>query len=314
PVVPGPVAPTPAPTTSPNATEPTPAPTASPTPDATNPVRLAGSNRIETAIAVNRDLVKATPKRVFIASADNPADAVAAAPLAAAEHAPIYVTWKDDIDPKLANELATVIRPDTHVTVLGGEAAISAKVAKALGGVATRQDRLAGANRADTATKVADQLVSEHKHDRVMIADGQRWEAPIVAAPPAIATKQAILLSNGDQAAPETKAWLAAHKVELTTTIGNASKAHPNVGRAIGETDGPALSLAVANAFYPKPTRIGFATGRTPVDAMVAGTYLSDGPILLVERELSQSQRDWVNASPAATHIIFGGREAIESL
>lgn len=320
PSAPGPVAPNPVPQPVPTpsnsptpSVSPTPTPSPSIQPGAVTETRIGGRNRIETAIQVNKARKLTPVKRIFIASADNPADAIAVAPLAAMEQAPIYLTWKDKVDSSLAKELSEIVTESTQVTILGGPVAINDDVAKALAGKATRVSRLAGLNRADTATKVADELVSTHKIAKVIVADGQGWQAPIVAGPAAIASKQIILLSNGSASAPETNAWLSAHKVDLTTTLGKASEAH-KATRVINEPDGPALSLAVAKAFFNKPTNVGFATTHKPSDAMVAGPFLHDGPILLVDKGLSQGQRDWLKAQPAQVHTIFGGKEAIESL
>lgn len=151
------------------------------------------------------------------------------------------------------------------------------------------------------------------KRPEVLVADGQGWEAPIVAAPAAITTKQIILLSNGDQAAPETKAWLAAKQVTPTATIGAASKAHQAKTTLTG-ANGAELSLNVAKAYFTKPTKIGFATAAAPTDAMVASPFLGDAPILLVDKTLSDAQRSWVSAQAAKELVIFGGKAAIDQL
>lgn len=155
--------------------------------------------------------------------------------------------------------------------------------------------------------------MADHKRTEVLVADGQGWEAPIVAAPAAITTKQIILLSNGDQAAPETKAWLAAKQVTPTVTIGAASKVH-QAKTALTGANGAERSLNVAKAYFTKPTKIGFANAAAPTDAMVASPFLGDAPILLVDKALSDAQRSWVSAQAAKELLIFGGKAAIDQL
>ena len=295
-------------------------PSPSPSPATYTTTRLAGANRIETAIAVNAARKLTAPKQVFIASANTPADAVAAAPLAAVANAPLYVTWHDKVDTRLASALANVITPETEVVFLGGEQAISTPVANELAAKAKGQRRLAGANRAATATVIADELRKLRPNATAIVADGQGWEAPIVVAPAAIKTSQVVLLSNGDQAAPETVVWLKANPAAtVTNTVGKATTAHPaqpnaTTPKALTGANAAELSLAVAQAFFPKPNRVGVATALGPTDAMVAGPYLADAPILLIDGTLTKTQQAWMQAQAIQDVVIFGGPKAVPDL
>lgn len=74
------------------------------------------------------------------------------------------------------------------------------------------------------------------------------------------------------------------------------------------------LSLAVAQAFFPKPNRVGVATALGPTDAMVAGPYLADAPILLIDGTLTKAQQAWMQAQALQDVVIFGGPKAVADL
>lgn len=128
-----------------------------------SPARLHGGSRIETATAVADQVVAlyGQPAQVLIARAYGPAtnptaawaDAIAAGSYAASRNVPLLLTGTDDLHP--ASKAWLDHRPNATRVLLGGEAAVSMRVEQQVGG--TRQ-RIAGADRAETAVKIADLL------------------------------------------------------------------------------------------------------------------------------------------------------------
>jgi putative cell wall-binding protein len=126
-------------------------------------VRLEGPSRVETAIAVAAEVrvVYEDQGTVLLARAsgpaDNPsagwADSVSGGALAAWAGVPVLVTGTDSLHPAVADWLAAD-QPDL-VPLLGGTAALSPAVESAVGPAAAR---VAGADRAETATEIARQL------------------------------------------------------------------------------------------------------------------------------------------------------------
>lgn len=130
-------------------------------------VRLAGRSREETAVAVAREVLRqradlglAPPRNVMLASRSDWPDAVSAGPLAARFGVPILLTAVHRLHPATA-ALLREMRPET-VLVVGGTGRISSRVARAAGNVSggATVERLAGANRAETAVAVGERLIA----------------------------------------------------------------------------------------------------------------------------------------------------------
>ncbi|MDP3984934.1 MAG: cell wall-binding repeat-containing protein, partial [Acidimicrobiia bacterium] len=111
--------------------------------------RLFGSNRYATTAAISQSQFP-TASTVYVATGLNFPDALAGAPAAAQDNAPILLVTKDSIPDPTQAEL-TRLNPTTTV-VLGGTAVISNAVAAALPGNVIR---LAGSNRYATAAAIS---------------------------------------------------------------------------------------------------------------------------------------------------------------
>jgi putative cell wall-binding protein len=117
--------------------------------------RLAGPDRVGTAVAVSRAAFPAAGT-ALLARADDFADALVAAPLAAAVEGPILLTATDRLPPATAEELDRL--GVAEVLILGGEAAVGSAVVRALEREGREARRLAGPSRYHTAEAVAAEL------------------------------------------------------------------------------------------------------------------------------------------------------------
>jgi putative cell wall-binding protein len=113
-------------------------------------VRLAGTNRFGTAVAVANEL--GAPSTALLASADGFADALTAGPAAAHVHGAILLTTDGSVGPETAAYLAA--HPGT-VYAIGGPAARADPAAEAIAG----SDRFATATMVATKFFVAAQAV-----------------------------------------------------------------------------------------------------------------------------------------------------------
>lgn len=170
--------------------------------------RLAGPERVATAVAVSRSAWPEAPA-VVLARADDPADALTGTALAGRFGAPLLTTPGDHLPDRLRAELSR-LRVRT-VWLLGGPAAIGPAVAERLrsDGLAVR--RLAGPDRFATAAAVADAL-------------GARGSAVVVrgAAPdPARAWPDALAVSG--LAATEARAGRAAPVLLVSSELPQAT-------------------------------------------------------------------------------------------
>lgn len=118
-------------------------------------VRIAGGNRIESAIRLSQAAFSRPPvSHVLLTRADSFPDALAAGPLAGELGAPILLTHGDSLPLVVVNEIRR-LAPET-IILLGGEEALSDTVAEAAAGLAEAVERMAGATRFDTARRIAD--------------------------------------------------------------------------------------------------------------------------------------------------------------
>lgn len=161
--------------------------------------RLAGGDRIATALAVAEQIDD--PDTVFLARADEWADAVAVGGPAAATGTPVLLTDSDELDPRVADYLAAHDIDD--VTLLGGTAALGDEVAEAVADLTDREPgRIAGSNRTETSARIAEELVDRSGAGAIIIggAHPDGWTAGLAAAPLAASGPFPVLLADSDGA------------------------------------------------------------------------------------------------------------------
>lgn len=119
--------------------------------------RLAGANRYETSAAISAAYFDPGGDVAYVASGDSFPDAIAGAPAAAKDGAPLLLVESDRIPPAIANELLRL--EPAAITILGGEGVVSPIVELLLADYAQSGtvNRLAGSNRYATAAAISRQ-------------------------------------------------------------------------------------------------------------------------------------------------------------
>lgn len=116
--------------------------------------RFAGDDRYATARRVARTFAPDEIGTVYLASGVNFADAVAAAPSVTSDN-PLILTTPDELHDEARRFLTAEERTVSGVTILGGTAAISAEVEAEINELGIDTDRIAGADRYETAALIA---------------------------------------------------------------------------------------------------------------------------------------------------------------
>ena len=116
-------------------------------------VRIAGPNRFATAAAVSSTFFPLGANAVYLANGAAFPDAVAGAPAAAKEGAPLLLIQKDGIPPETVLELER-LQP-SEIVILGGTSVVSPEAEAAAAGYAPTVTRLAGSSRYSTAAAIA---------------------------------------------------------------------------------------------------------------------------------------------------------------
>lgn len=288
--------------------------------------RLAGADRLATAAAVSRRTA-GTAGTALLARADDYADALAGAPLAAHLGAPLLLTSPEGLSDAAADELAR-LRAE-RVILLGGEAALSARVANDLAARGLTVERIAGANRFDTAARIADLLPSTGE---VFVAEGinadprRGWPDALSASGLAAAERSPVLLVTRDRLPPETAATLEARSGTLSSTtatiVGGPAAVSASVAEEIAERSGEVRRLAGADRYATSAAAVSeardrgvpaaltwVATGRAFPDGLVTGAAagVAGGLLVLVDGHD-------LDRSPATRDLLTGLADEIDTL
>lgn len=301
-----------------------PAPAPVPLPDSVD--RIQGANRYETAAALSKAAFPSA-STVIIASAERYPDALAAAPLSAKTGAPILLTAAGGLHEAAENEIRR-LRPSKAI-VLGSTRTLSTQVDKDLSALNLTVERLAGADRYETAAKIATQVGGS----TIVMAKGtgQGWADAIAATGYAAHRQRPILLVDGVTVAPPT--WKALDKLGVSTVeiIGGAAAVSPGIEdqltsrgitvRRLAGADRLATSAKVADASVAagmSATTVWVATARNWADALSAGPAVARrGDVLLLANpdrvSTRQATGQWLDRRAAAVQdiVLVGGRTAV---
>jgi|GEM_PF-533651 len=290
--------------------------------------RIAGGDRVATAIALSRAVFDAADT-VVLARADDPADALVGAPLAARRDAPILLTPRAALPAAVSEEIDRL--GATAVVLLGGEAAIGPTVALDLALQGYDVDRVAGEDRFWTAAAIAERLGPT---TRVAVANAFSPPDALAAAAWAAGSGRVILLTTRDavpEATAEALTALDPHEVAViggTAVIDEATAATLGRGRTLRRLSGGSrydTATAVRDVALLEGARadlLWLATGTSFPDALVAGPavaaaggtlLLVDGADLIAAPAPAQRIRAAAQAGELAQITLLGGASAINA-
>jgi len=280
-----------------------------------SPTRIAGQDRLATAVAAS---VSAFPtpqaaSAVVLARSDEFADALAGGPLAATNHGPLLLTSPTSLDTATATEISRVLKPGGTVFLVGGTAALGPSIASAIATLGFAPVRVSGADRFGTALAIAAKLGNP---STIFEADGAGFADALSAVPAAIVKHGAILLTGGSTETAATAAYLHAHPGLHYAVGGPAATADPAATALVG-ADRYATSAAVALAIFPDATGFSVANGESFPDALAAGPIAGAAgePLVLVAPTGSLPEPVSAYLSTRGTSVsttqVFGGTAAV---
>lgn len=284
--------------------------------------RIAGPDRIATAVAVSRDLyaAPATARAAVLARSDDFADALAGAALAQQVDGPVLLTTKSSLSPATSDELSRVLLPGSTVYLLGGTGALADQVAAEVQAAGFTPKRLAGDNRFATATAIAAELTAASE---VFVVNGGSFPDALGASSPSAAKRFPVLLTAKDAVPAETSAWLRAHPVDRIHVVGGTSAiasatydalaalARSGADRTAG-SDRYDTALAVARAFFTTGAPVVVASGRTFPDALAGGRRAAslNAPLLLAPGASLADEAGTGELRPSQA-VLLGGTSAL---
>jgi putative cell wall-binding protein len=308
-------------------------------PEPAGVVRVAGTNRIDTAIAASQ-VAYPQADTVVLARADRYPDALAGGPLAAQVGGPVLLTPSDRLPRSVADEIQRL--GASSAILLGGQAALGTGVAGSLAelGISDVQ-RVGGPDRFATAAAIAARVLGSQDGGggTVFVAEGANadpargWPDALSASAGAAHEGAAVLLVTHQAAPAVTLAAIRDLGVRKAVIVGGPAAVSDAVGgelvaagASVERLSGPTrydTSIAVAERAVAQgadPSVTWLATGRAFPDALVGGpaAAATGGVLLLVDgRDLSgsPSTREWLEglAGGDALAFLLGGQSAISA-
>jgi len=142
--------------------------------------RIAGENRYETAAKIAA-AVKApalSQQKVFLATGENYADALAIGPYAAANGIPILLTKSDALHADTVKALKAL--KVEKVSILGGEKAVAPAVVASLNALGIDSERIEGKNRELTALAIAEEYKDQLSPTELIAVTGNNFADAVV--------------------------------------------------------------------------------------------------------------------------------------
>ncbi|MDU5977330.1 MAG: leucine-rich repeat protein, partial [Finegoldia magna] len=285
--------------------------------------RIAGRNRQLTAVEVSKALFEKADT-VILTSSNKMVDALSSSPYGVGKNAPTLLVEKDSIMDEVLQEIKR-LNP-TQIIIAGGKTVISEKVEDQIKELGIKQQRIAGADRFETAVKLGEQVrANSTNRKEIILVNGFNNIDALTAGSLASKLNIPILLTQSDQLNETTKKAIKEWGIEKVTIIGGKTQVSETiketlqneglkVDRLAGRTRVD-TALEVAKAVNETADKVIFANKTAYPDALLA-PYLSkakNAPIVLIGNdEASVSVKQYLRDNKIKECIIIGGEKSIE--
>lgn len=251
--------------------------------------RHSGSDRYATAARIVLDTFPTGLDTVYVASGTDFPDALAGGALAGAHDAPVLLTARTSLPAATASAIDALA--PRRVVILGGTAAVSGTVRTALAQHASVVERISGADRFETAARVA--ATYPGTGGTVFVASGRSFPDAMAAAARAGALGVPLLLTGRDSLPAPTAAQLDRLAPSRILVVGGTAAVGSSVATALRGYAGTVERVAGDNRYataaalarqFPVPASTAWvATGEEFPDALAAApaAALRQAPLLL---------------------------------
>jgi hypothetical protein len=253
--------------------------------------RIAGSERISTAVALSAGAP--VGGKVYVATARGFADALAGGPAAANDDAPLLLVEPDQV-PAATLQRLQQLRP-SEIVVLGGPSVVHDSVLAQLDALATGSARrVFGASRYSTAVAISQDAFSPNV-PVAYVVNGEGFADAVAGAaagayrggPVLLVTRDSVpweVTAELDRLNPQSIVVLGGENVLTNAVLAAVQPYSPQVTRIAG-ADRYATAVALSQVTYPAGGAAPYlATGRNFPDALASGPApaRAGAPLLLV--------------------------------
>lgn len=291
--------------------------------------RIAGKSRFTTSTEVSKNTFSKADT-VILANGMDFADALAGVPLANVYNAPILLTFKDSLPKETLDEIKRLGAKE--VIILGGEGAVSAKVANELKSNGLTVDReLSGKTRFETATKIAQRIglrTGKDPSEVFFVYAFNFADALSVSAVAAEKNAPIIYLKTGGEIDSETKAYLDSIKggIKNAYVIGGKGVISDNMMKKAGDLLGTAPTRVAGANRYATCVEINkrfadnftknvicVAKGLDFPDALSGAVFAAKKkiPLFLADASLNDVQKTYLKAQDLKSLWVLGGTGAV---
>ncbi|WP_304140441.1 cell wall-binding repeat-containing protein [Finegoldia magna] len=281
--------------------------------------RVAGKNRVHTAISTSKRFFKKS-KYVIIADSGNYPDALTATVLAHVLDAPILLNNTRYLEDDVAREIVRL--GASEVIIVGGHKSISENVKSQLAKYdANKVQRIWGRDRYVTSSELAYEIERlTGKVNKAIIASGENFPDALATAPLGSKEIAPILLVTRNQMDKKVSKALKDLNIKRVYVAGGQNSVSkkleaqlPQVIRRFSGQDRYETAILVASYTYPESKEVFVASGETFPDALVIGPVCArrKAPILLSKSTPVKVTDDYIEKSKIEYLYIIGGVDTI---
>ncbi|WP_203137761.1 cell wall-binding repeat-containing protein [Microbacterium sp. JZ31] len=279
--------------------------------------RLAGTDRYATAARISWNYGPGAAV-AYVAAGDSFADALSAAPAAAAQGGPLLLTRPTSLPAVVAAELRR-LKP-RKIVVVGGTGAVSASVYNQLAAIQPNIRRDAGADRYATS-RIINQRAFPKGAAVTYVATGREFPDALSASAAAGSLGGAVVLVDGAGTSVDaaTRSLVSALRSKQIRVAGGTGAVSARIATQLGSVapvvrlagqDRYQTSVAIGKHAFPTASEVSFAVGTDFADALAGAAYsgLRGAPLLVTPRAcLPTSALDLVQRWKPSHRWLFGG-------
>ncbi len=290
--------------------------------------RLSGTNRIETSIAIAKEIYKdKAPDAVVLATSSNFPDALAGCGLAYKYNAPLLLVNKTvDNSKNVLDFITTNLGKNKNVYILGGVSAVSGEIADYLTTEGYKIIRLEGIDRYATNQKIVDYMDTP-KGTNMVIATGSSFADALSISSIAAMKGYPILLNGKDTLLDSVRKDITNIEPKVVYIIGGTGVISTDIETQIKKLNGEITivrlggkdryetSVKIMESFNLTTNSVTVATGIDFPDAL-SGSVLAAGnncSVLLVDNKDITKQQDSLYVHKITNVTVLGGEGVISN-